>query len=331
MHREARRDGVDPHAVGRGLDRRAPRQRHDARLRRRVVRLPGLGAPAEHRRVVHDHARAAAGTSAADPARRHRNVPLSVTSSTVPHCSSVMSTRSAVPPSPALFTSTSIRPCSRDGGGDEALHVLVLGDVADDGERSRAGAGRELLGRLAEAPLVVVADRRPSRPPRWQRFAVANPMPVPAAAVTSDDLVRPAARAPAVSGGDAIVIFGSFGQAERALADDVALDLVRPAVDRVGAGVEEQPLQRGQLSAPVADAVPSAPSTSTASSPSDRWKFAQHSLRIDVSGRDLPVLERAQRAQRVEPHACAARSTRRRVAAAAPDRLHDAVLRARAR
>ena len=38
-----------------------------------------------------------------------------------------------------------------------------------------------------------------------------------------------------------------WGQAERTLADDVALDLVGPGVDGVAAGEQEQPLQRGQL------------------------------------------------------------------------------------
>ena len=37
-------------------------------------------------------------------ARVQRNVPSSVTPRTACHCSSVMSTRSTVPPSPALFT-----------------------------------------------------------------------------------------------------------------------------------------------------------------------------------------------------------------------------------
>ena len=41
-----------------------------------------------------------------------RKVPVRVMSSTVDHCSSVMSTMGALPPSPALLMATSMRPCS---------------------------------------------------------------------------------------------------------------------------------------------------------------------------------------------------------------------------
>src|SRR5690606_5442585 len=53
---DGRGDGVDAHAVFGGLDRGAAGQGHDAGLRRRVVRLRVLGAPAEYRRVVDEHA-----------------------------------------------------------------------------------------------------------------------------------------------------------------------------------------------------------------------------------------------------------------------------------
>ena len=42
---------------GAGLDRGAARERHHAGLRGGVVRLLGLRAPADHRRVVDDHTR----------------------------------------------------------------------------------------------------------------------------------------------------------------------------------------------------------------------------------------------------------------------------------
>src|SRR5262249_4064870 len=54
MHRERRRDRVHAHAARRGLDRCAPRERHDAGLCRGVVRLSLLRTPAHDRRVVHD-------------------------------------------------------------------------------------------------------------------------------------------------------------------------------------------------------------------------------------------------------------------------------------
>src|SRR5580693_5632644 len=54
VHRDARRHGVHPDAARCRLDRRAAGERHDARLRRGVVRLARLGAPGDHRRVVDD-------------------------------------------------------------------------------------------------------------------------------------------------------------------------------------------------------------------------------------------------------------------------------------
>ena len=56
VHRQARADRVDADAVRRQVDRRAPGQRHHAGLRGGVVRLPLLGAPADDRGVVDDHA-----------------------------------------------------------------------------------------------------------------------------------------------------------------------------------------------------------------------------------------------------------------------------------
>ena len=50
------------------------------------------------------------GISRPSAARVQRKVPVSVMSSTVDHCSSVISTRGTVPPSPALCTATSKRP-----------------------------------------------------------------------------------------------------------------------------------------------------------------------------------------------------------------------------
>ena len=72
-------------------------------------------------------------------------------------------------------------------------------------------------------------------------------MPVPAAAVTTTILscqqvvARSLVRC-AVGERSSSVTTGLSGQSEHALGDDVALDLVRSAVDRVGAGEQEQPL-----------------------------------------------------------------------------------------
>ena len=88
-------------------------------------------------------------------ARVHRNVPFSVTSSTIDHCSSVISCSCAVPPRPALFTSTSIPPSSDAAAANNALHVVFLRDVARHAEHTERGR------RLAEPPLVLVADHDP--------------------------------------------------------------------------------------------------------------------------------------------------------------------------
>ena len=91
-------------------------------LGRGVVRLAGLGPPAEHRGVVDDHARALRGHVAQrGPRAAERAGERDVEHPA--HCSSVMSTRSAVPPRPALFTTTSMPPELGDGGVDERLHL----------------------------------------------------------------------------------------------------------------------------------------------------------------------------------------------------------------
>ncbi len=175
-------------------------------------------------------------------ARVMRKVPVRVTPSTASHCSSVMSTTFAVPPRPALFTSDVDPPQLGDGSRDEPAHVL-LGVTL----HRRDGIG--LRPRACSRPVAASPSRRSwmsliitRAPSSRQRFAVANPMPLPAAAVTSTVL-------PASS----CVAFGVrrrgdrhralAGQTEGALGDDVALDLVRAGVDRVRAGEEVHALQ----------------------------------------------------------------------------------------
>jgi hypothetical protein len=58
---QAGRDRVDPDAVGGDVQRGVPGEGHHAGLGRRVVRLAGLGAPAEHRGVVDHRSPAALG------------------------------------------------------------------------------------------------------------------------------------------------------------------------------------------------------------------------------------------------------------------------------
>ena len=85
-------------------------------------------------------------------ARVHRNVPFSVTSSTRDHWSSVISCSSAVPPRPALFTSTSIAPSSSVAAANNACTVDFVGHVA------RHAGDPQLLGGLGQATLVLVGD-----------------------------------------------------------------------------------------------------------------------------------------------------------------------------
>ena len=69
-------------------------------------------------------------------ARVQRNVPVSVMSRTVDHCSSVISTIGTVPPSPALWTATSMRPNRVGGAVVERAHLRLVAHVA--GQRVHA-------------------------------------------------------------------------------------------------------------------------------------------------------------------------------------------------
>src|SRR5690606_4925423 len=208
-------------------------------------------------------------------ARVQRSVPVSVTSMMRAHCSSVMSTISTVPPSPALFTTTSMRPWASIAAANSAC--TCSSSVTSHG----TARGRSLplpSARGVPASDAAVSARRRSwasltttvAPSASSRRAVAEPMPVPAAAVTTATL--PASRSwPAGSAGGAGGEGGAvgrsvtgaprraaarrrwrwrwrrtggspglLGEAERPLADDVALDLVGPGVDGVGPAEQEQ-------------------------------------------------------------------------------------------
>ena len=114
-------------------------------------------------------------------------------------------------------------------------------------------------------------------PSSTQRRAVADPMPVPAAAVTTT--VLPASRpCPGTYAAGRSRSSGLPREAEGSLADDVALHLVRSPVDRVGPAEEEHPRRE-----PVV-AGRRRPMTSTASSPMSRCRFAQNSFVIMAAG-----------------------------------------------
>ena len=166
------------------------------------------------------------------------------------HCSSVMSTRSAVPPRPALLIITSTPPSASTAAGEQRLHLGLVGDVADGGRRS-APARRPSGRRPPEAALVDVGDHH--RGALLEHALGRGEADAGAGGGGDDAPSLPASRSwpGGVVGGAALGlawgVCGLAGQAEHPLADDVALDLVGAAVDRVGAGEEEQPLRSGQL------------------------------------------------------------------------------------
>ena len=144
------------------------------------------------------------------------------------------------------------------------------------------------------------SDTTTDAPSSRQRRAVAEPMPVPAAAVTMTTLPS-SSPWPARGRGRGRWIEGRIWQcsrhpfrlgreAEHPLADDVALDLVGPTVNGLGAGEEKGALELAQLVAAVLGAAPPSstvadgPSTSSASSPSRRCQLPQYSLAMEASG-----------------------------------------------
>ena len=157
MHRQARRDGVDAHAVLGGLDRGAAGERHHAGLGRGVVGLALLGAPAEHRGVVHDRALAAlvhVGQHGAQAAERagERHVehlgPL-----LVGHVGDQAVAAEAGVVHPDVDVAEVL-----ERGGEQRLHVVLVGDVAAQRDRAGAELLAERVGGLAEPALVGVGD-----------------------------------------------------------------------------------------------------------------------------------------------------------------------------
>ena len=111
-------------------------------------------------------------------------------------------------------------------------------------------------------------------------------MPVPAAAVITTTL--PASR---LVPGRRLHARRLPGQAERALGDDVPLDLVRPAVDRVGPAEQVQPLPLVQLATSPARraTIDAAPRTCIASSPSALCHRDHSSFKTERLGGLVPA------------------------------------------
>ena len=151
-----------------------------------------------------------------------------------------------MPPRPALFTTTSSRPWAATVPSTIACtcsstvtsHTKVAGRVPP-------ASAVELVGGLAEPALVGVAQHD-----RGALLDAAAGGGVADAGAggggDQHDLAgeQVAPRQAAWAGG---ITAGSFGEAEGALADDVALDLVGAAVDGVAAAEEEQALEAGEV------------------------------------------------------------------------------------
>ena len=98
-----------------------------------------------------------------EAARTLRKVPVSVTSSTLDHCSSVISRMEAVPPRPALLIMTSTPPGVL-GEVQQRLDLLLDGDVADGPAHAfRAELGAQLGGGCLQPSGVGVAEHHQGR------------------------------------------------------------------------------------------------------------------------------------------------------------------------
>src|SRR5437773_2404445 len=122
------------------------------------------------------------GTILRSASRVHRIVAVSVTSSTAFHSSSVISTRSLVRPSPALFTTTS------SGSPSSAcanIRCTSSSFVTSQGIASGySSASSEICAAASFNRPSCLSLMTTSAPSSAHRRAVANPIPAPAAAVT---------------------------------------------------------------------------------------------------------------------------------------------------
>ena len=242
--RDARRDGVDPDAVLDGFDCTAAGQRHHAGLGRGVVRLRVLCAPAQDAGVVDDHA--AVRGVAEVPQRRaggaqhrcQRDV-----EDAVPFLVGHVDDR-RLPAEAGVVDqdvdAAHLAPWSSDqrvdlGGGRHVAHHALDPAQPECGQlvaRSRPAAVRGGRRRRRRPPRRAPAGRSPNRC-RCRRPRSRRPPCLP------EVRVRQSLSALRTS---TLIPSNLSRQAEHPLGDDVALDLVGPAVDGVGAGEQEQPL-----------------------------------------------------------------------------------------
>ena len=159
MDGQAGRHRVDPDAVGGDVQGRASGQRHDPGLGRGVVRLAGLGPPAEDRGVV-DHGAAVAlgdhlpqhGPGAAERAgQRDVEDPLPLV---VGHVQDGGGAAEAGVVDEDVDAAESL-----DGGLGERADLGFVGDVAGlRGDPAGAVAGGELIAGRGQPALVLVAE-----------------------------------------------------------------------------------------------------------------------------------------------------------------------------
>ncbi len=161
MQREARRDRVHAHAGLRRLERDAAGEGHHARLRRGVVRLAGLGAPAEHRGVVDDRSPVPLGDHLAQrrPGAAERPVQRDVEHPGPLLVGHVEHRGGAAEPGVIdhHVDPAEVRGRALDQRGD----LRLVGDVAGLRPDVAAVSGGELVVRRGQPLVVLVADRHP--------------------------------------------------------------------------------------------------------------------------------------------------------------------------
>ena len=158
VHGQARRDRVDPDAVRGDVERGAPGERHHPGLGRRVVRLAGLRAPAEHRGVVHhrspvplrDHLPQRRPGAPEGAVERHVEHPQPLL---VGH---LEDRAGAAEPRVVNEHVDAAEPARR--AVDQRVDRALVGDVARQRPDPVPVRGRELVAGLAQPPGVLVAD-----------------------------------------------------------------------------------------------------------------------------------------------------------------------------
>jgi hypothetical protein len=158
---QAGRDRVDPDAVGGDVQRGAPGEGHHAGLGRRVVRLAGLGAPAQHRGVVDDRSAVPLGDQLAQrrpgaaerPVQRDVEHPRPLLVGHVEHRGGAAK---------AGVVDHHVDPAELPGRAlDQRGHLHLVGDVAGLGpDPVTVRPGQVVAGR-GQPLVVLVADHHP--------------------------------------------------------------------------------------------------------------------------------------------------------------------------